>query len=78
MGHHDLADFFYARGDLQVQSLSLSILPLTSECCLAGSYNPRNVTRDERERIFLCYHPVHELNMASTGDPQFQQLSLWA
>ena len=41
MGHHDLADFFYARGDLQVQSLSLSILPLTSECCqsmmLAGS-----------------------------------------
>lgn len=41
MGHHDLADFFYARGDLQVQSLSLSILPLTSECSqsmmLAGS-----------------------------------------
>ena len=43
MGHHDLADFFYARGDLQVQSLSLPILPPASECCqwlvLAGSYS---------------------------------------
>ena len=82
MGHHDLADFFYARGDLQVQSLSLSILPPACECCqtmmLAGSYSLWNMTRDWRERTSLCYPPVHKLNIASTRDPHFQQLSLWA